>query len=178
MRQLFPELDDGLALDLGHVDAIGGGAITHGLVYCLLRVPRLLVQLRVVEEQPCELSNVNRYAVLRASDEGELKIDQLETTATSEIQIDGVPGLFTMDTRDALLPLADRVVVGVDDVEARWWVQAERPTWLAVGATGNHLAQLTTHVPQGPCAACAHPVTLPPQTIPAISFVSFWAGLL
>ena len=86
--------------------------------------------------------------------------------------------MFTKETRHTLLPLARCVVVGVDDIEARWWVQEENPAWLGVGATGNHLAQLTTHTPDGACAACAHPVPLAPQTIPTISFVSFWAGLL
>jgi hypothetical protein len=50
--------------------------------------------------------------------------------------------------------------------------------WLAIGATGNHLAQLTIHAPGSPCAACIHATPLPDQIIPTISFISFWAGLL
>jgi molybdopterin/thiamine biosynthesis adenylyltransferase len=178
LRDVFPELEAGPALELGKVDAISGGAITHALIFCLLRIPGLQVDLRVVEAQIAELSNVNRYMLLRASDDGRVKIEELEAAATSAIRIAGVPALFTKNTRETIVPLAERVVVGVDDVEARWWVQAENPAWLAVGATGNHLAQLTTHTPDSPCAACAHPTPLPPQTIPTISFVSFWAGLL
>ncbi len=178
LQELFPELAAGLTLELGDVDAISGGAIIHALLFCLLRIPGLRTHMRVIEEQHAELSNVNRYALLRASEEGKVKVEQLESVATGNVEIEGVASLFTKETRDALLPLAERVVVGVDDIEARWWVQEEDPDWLAVGATGNHLAQLTTHVPGAPCAACLHTRPLPQQTIPTISFVSFWAGLL
>jgi molybdopterin/thiamine biosynthesis adenylyltransferase len=173
----FPELAE-LSLDVGEVDVISGGAITHALLFCLLRVPALRAQLRVVDAERADLSNVNRYALLRASENGRLKTEQLERASGDSIRIVGVPRLFTDDTRETIVPLADVVLVGVDDVEARWWVQQEQPAWLAVGATGNHLAQLTTHVPDEPCAACIHSVPLPRQTIPTISFISFWAGLL
>ena len=67
LRGLFPELNAGLALDLGPVDVISGGAITHALVFCLLRIPGLHADVRVVEAQAADISNVNRYALLRAS---------------------------------------------------------------------------------------------------------------
>lgn len=178
LLDLFPGLSGGTPGDLGAIDVISAGAITHALTYCLLRIPGLRTRLRVIEDQDADLSNVNRYALLRASDDGRHKISQLEETATEEIGIEGVTTLFTKLSRDELLPLADCVVVGVDDVEARWHVQEESPAWLAIGATGNHLAQLTVHVPNGPCAACAHVSPVPPGDIPTISFVSFWAGLL
>ncbi|MEX2194342.1 MAG: hypothetical protein WD844_03575 [Thermoleophilaceae bacterium] len=178
LLDLFPEVTARSTLELGAVDAISGGAITHALLFCLLRTPGLRANVRVIEEQRADLSNVNRYALLRASDEGRLKTEQLEGLATPEVKIAGVTSLFTRETRESVLPLAERVVVGVDDVEARWWVQEEQPAWLAIAATGNHLAQVTTHMPDSPCAACVHTTPLPPQTIPTISFVSFWAGLL
>ncbi len=178
LGELFPKLVAGLTLELGDIDTISGGAIIHALLFCLLRIPGLHIRMRVIEPQRADLSNVNRYALLRACDEGRLKIEQLTSVATGDVEIEGVPALFTNETREVILPFAERVVVGVDDVQARWRVAEENPHWLAVGATGNHLAQLTTHVPGSPCAACAHPVPLPAQTIPTISFVSFWAGLL
>jgi hypothetical protein len=178
LAELFPGLNEGLRSELGRLDAISGGAITHALVFCLLRVPHLRGKMRVIEQQDADISNVNRYCLLRASDGPADKVTLLEAAQTDGLQIGGVRTLFTPESRDGLLPLADRVLVGVDDVQARWWVQEAQPPWLAIGATSNHLAQLTIHVPGGPCAACVHPVAPPPGTIPTISFVSFWAGLL
>lgn len=178
LTELFPSLGSDLDLCIGDLDVISGGAITNAVLFCLLRVPGLQARLRVIEVDAADLSNLNRYALLRASDNELLKTFLLEAATTESLQIRGVNSLFTRDTRTKLRPLMERVLVGVDDVEARWWVQEENPSWMAVGATGNHLAQLTTHTPDSPCAGCLHPVTLPPQEIPTISFVSFWAGLL
>jgi len=178
LTQLFPGLRQGPAADVGDLDVISGGAITHALIFCLLRIPKLRARLRVIERQDAELSNVNRYSLLRASHDGTDKLQLLRETATDRVQIEGVNTLFTRTTRAGLLPLAVRVLVGVDDIQARWWAQEADPEWLAIGATGNHIAQLSTHVADTPCAACTHPVPLTTQTIPTISFLSFWAGLL
>jgi hypothetical protein len=178
LGELFPRLATAPTRALGDFDAVSGGAITHALAYCLLRIPGLQGRLRVIEQQPADLSNVNRYSLLRASDEDTDKVTLLERASGERLEIHGVRALFTRDTRASLAPLASRVLVGVDDIEARWWVQESGPAWLAIGATSNHLAQLSTHIPDSPCAACVHSVALPLGTIPTISFVSFWAGLL
>jgi hypothetical protein len=178
LAQLFPGLRRRPLGDLGDLDVISGGAISHGLIFCLLRVPDLHARLRVIEPQDAELSNVNRYSLLRASHDGDNKLQLLREAATQGVRIHGVNTLFTRQTRAQLQPLAARVLVGVDDIQARWWVQEAEPEWLAIGATGNHIAQLSTHLAGSPCAACVHPMPLGAATIPTISFVSFWAGLL
>ncbi|HTZ87263.1 MAG TPA: hypothetical protein VMB05_11410 [Solirubrobacteraceae bacterium] len=178
LAELFPGIAEIGLVDLGKIDAISGGAITHAAVYCLLRVPGLSARMRVIERQATDLSNVNRYSLLRRSD-GEIdKVTLLAAAAGGHLAISGVRDLFTRASRGALLPLAKRVLVGVDDVEARWWVAEAQPAWLAVGATGNNLAQLTVHEVGRPCAACAHPEPVSIDPVPTISFVSFWAGLL
>jgi molybdopterin/thiamine biosynthesis adenylyltransferase len=178
LLSVFPGLSNPLTLDFGNLDVVSGGAITHAFLFCLLRLPGASAHARIIEEQLAELTNVNRYKLLRASDAGRIKVEQLEAVAAHGVEITGVRALFTKATRENLLPFADHVLVGVDDVEARWWVQEEDPLWVAVGATGNHLAQLTTHSPDSACAACIHSTPLPEQIIPTISFVSLWAGLM
>lgn len=177
LGQWFPSLGERMPRSLA-VEAVSGGAITNALIFCLLRVPELEVGIRVIEDDVADLTNLNRYMLLRWSQVGIHKVAHLRGATAKGVEVDGVEHLFNDKTRDRLLPLADRVLVGVDDIRARWWVQEAEPRWMAVGATGNHLAQLSVHVPGGPCAGCVHGVPLPPQTIPTISFVSFWAGLL
>lgn len=178
LRELFPGLPT-RAGRAGRLDLVSGGAITNAVLYVLLRLPGLSATARVIEAQDVDLSNVSRYMLLRASHQGIPKTRQLEAASSMAIPITGVRELFTKETRHHLAPLAARVLVGVDDVEARWWVQEEWPAWLCVAATQATIAESTTHRPNGPCAACLHADPLPAgETIPTISFVSFWAGLL
>ncbi len=177
LRELIPSLPT-RAGRAGRLDLVSGGAITNAVLYVLLRLPGFCATARVIEAQDADLSNVNRYMLLRASHQGISKARQLEA-ASGAIPITGVRELFTKETRHHLAPLAERVLVGVDNVEARWWVQEQWPQWLCIGATQATIAETTTHRPDGPCAACLHADPLPAgETIPTISFVSFWAGLL
>jgi hypothetical protein len=178
LRELFPGLPI-RAGRAGRLDLVSGGAITNALLFVLLRLPGFSATARVIEAQDADLSNVNRYMLLRASHQGMPKTRQLEAASSEAIHIIGVRELFTKETRHRLAPLAARVLVGVDNVEARWWVQEEWPERLCVGATQAMIAETTTHRPGGPCAACLHADPLPAgEAIPTISFVSFWAGLL
>lgn len=178
LLQLFPRLRRAAPHQLGKVDAISGGAITNALLFCLLRIPGIEADLRVIEADVAEISNLNRYCLLRASHVGKAKTALLASAATQTLRIETAESFFTPDTRASLVPLAPTVLVGADDIEARWWVQEAKPWWLLIGATSNHMAQITTHVSAGACAGCLHPVPLPPQRIPTISFVSFWAGFM
>jgi hypothetical protein len=62
LQELFPQPAASPPLEAGDVDAISGGAITHALLFCLLRIPGLRIHVRVIEEQHAKLSNLNRYA--------------------------------------------------------------------------------------------------------------------
>lgn len=181
LRSLFPHLQLG-AHQLSRIDAISGGAITNSFLHTLLWLPEITANVRVVEREPADLTNLNRYTQLRASDNNRLKINVLADGGTNETKISGVESLFTPETRDAILPFAETVTVGVDNIQARWWTQEEKPAHLYIGATDNESAVLTTHQPAQPCAGCAHPDPLPPlqpgEFIPTISFVSFWGGFL
>ena len=178
LRDLFPELPKS-ASRKWNIDLISGGAITNALLFILLRLPGLSVDARVIEGDVAELSNVNRYMLLRRRHVGSQKTAYLGESASSSVSISGEPCLFTETTRENLTPLAPAVLVGADRVEARWLVQMEEPEWLCVGATEAAIAETTTHSPGTPCAGCLHPDPLPGDTvIPTISFVSFWAGLL
>lgn len=181
LTALFPGLSaEGPLLD--QLDIISGGAISNAFLQTLLWNEDAQAKVRVVERERGDHTNLNRYNQLRASDDGELKIDVLAAASRPGLSIEGVEALFDSTTRDTLVPLAPVVTVGVDNVRARWWVQEELPELLVIGATDNTSAVLTTHRPGEPCSGCAHPDPLPPLAdgdfIPTISVVSFWGGFM
>jgi hypothetical protein len=186
LRELFPALERSAVAKrqaraaIGAFDAVSGGAIINAFIATLLQLPNIGGDMRVIESEVTDLSNVNRYLQLRGDEDKRAKIDVLRDSSTTSLRITGVPQRFTKETRERLRPLRERVLVGVDDIPSRWRVQEEWPESLIVGATNDHEAVVTSHHPGDPCVGCAHPDPLPPsgEFIPTISFVSFWAGLL
>ena len=181
LRELFP----GLVADapqFERLDIVSGGAIANGFLHTLLWLGNARGEFRVIERERADHTNLNRYNQLRASQDGELKIDVLSAASRDDFSITGVEALFVDETRYLLRPLAPVVAVGADNVRARWWVQEEWPDSLLIGATDNTSAVLTTHRPGEPCAGCAHPDPLPAladdEFIPTISLISFWGGFM
>jgi hypothetical protein len=166
-------------LDLGHVDVISGGAITNATIYVLLRIPGLSAFLRVLEPEALDLTNLNRYPLARRSDVGKAKSAILECHSLGQIKISGIQDRFDGSWPDLLGRLAPRVLVGADQIPARWAVQRAAPEWLQVSGTSHFFAMSSSHQPGGPCAGCAHPRDEQgDDPIPTISFVSLWAGIL
>lgn len=164
---------------LGAIDFISGGAITNWALAALLHVPGIDARARVIEPEILDLSNLNRYALARLSDVGKRKIDALAAYSRPGFAIAGVDSLYATETQAVLGQLADCVLVGTDDIPARWLVQRAWPSWLAVGATSHFIAMASSHRPGQACAGCLHPYEdHNPRTIPTVSFVSSWAGLL
>ncbi len=166
-------------INLGPVDIISGGAITYATTYTLLRAPELSARIRVIDPQTLELTNLNRYPLLRYSDLGQLKTTLLEQFSQGSLQILGVPETFDDSWPASLGPLAPRVLIGADHIPARWQAQRAQPQWLQVSGTSHLFAISSAHHPEGPCAGCAHPTDEPGnEPIPTISFVTLWAGIL
>src|ERR1022692_3539906 len=119
-------------LDLDHVDIISGGAITNATVYALLRIPQLSAFLRVIEPETLDLTNLNRYALSRRSDKEQPKATILEGYSRGSIKISGKQARFD-DSWPALLgSLAPRVLIGADQIPARWEVQRAAPRWISI----------------------------------------------
>lgn len=164
---------------LGSLDCVSGGAIIHAALFTLLRLPDTTAAIRVIEPERIDLTNMNRYSLGRRSECGMQKIAALRTWCREGFHIDGFAEAFSTKTRDLILPFAPSVLVGVDDIQARWAVQREWPAWLGVGATSHFLTVTSSHTPGQPCAGCLHPYDDPDiSLIPTVSFVSYWAGLL
>jgi hypothetical protein len=165
---------------VGPVDLVSAGAVAHATLYTLLRVPGLAAEFRTIDLDMLSRTNTNRYPLARAADLGLAKVEQLADFATDAVRIRGVRRRLDEDGLAALGDLAPRVVVGVDDIPTRWFVQRQRRAWVGVGATSHAFVVVSDHRPGYPCAGCVHPLDdgNPLDVIPTIGFVSLWAGLL
>lgn len=165
---------------LGPVDLISAGAITQAALYTLLRVPGFDADLRTIDRDVLGRSNSNRYPLVRATDLDRPKVEQLADFSTDCVRISGVQHRLDQDTISDLDHLAPRVVVGVDDIPTRWFVQRQQPSWVGIGATSHGFVLVSDHLPGHPCGGCVHPRDddNPVEEIPTIGFVSLWAGLL
>jgi hypothetical protein len=165
---------------LGDVDVISGGAITNAALYALLRIPAVTAAIRVIEPEVLDLPNLNRYALARRSMTDWQKSQALASFQTPSIRITGTSQTFSEATAPGLLPLAPRLLVGVDHIPSRWAAQQAAPSsWLCVGSSSHDFALVSAHPAGSPCAGCVH--TRDDEDtgdIPTISFVSFWAGLI
>lgn len=176
----LPEIVLGDPIDLGKVDFISAGAITNACLFTLLRLPSGSCGARVFDRDLAEESNLNRYPLLRRSRLDDPKVEILAGYSTPSFVIEGVPHLFEEPPRPEFLPLSAQVIVGADDIPARWTVQRQRPQWLCIGGTSHFAAVVSEHVEAMPCAACLHPEDDPgaPAELPTIAFTSMLAGVL
>lgn len=163
---------------VGDFDVISGGAISHALLYTLARIPGVVGAARVFEPQQSELTNLNRYQLLRRSGVGRLKSADLSSLDYGALSVHGENKRFEISESGGSEVLRARVIVGVDDIPSRWAVQSVNPTWLGIGATSHYSAMASFHSRGLPCAWCLHPSYSATQgAIPTIAFVSHWAGL-
>jgi molybdopterin/thiamine biosynthesis adenylyltransferase len=176
--RLVPFDWQGLALD--GVDSISAGALATTMLYVLLRVPELKIRVRFIDGDTGALSNLNRYPLLHEGLLGIPKTEALATYATHLIGIQSDPRSFDAENENAIKPLAQQVVVGVDDIPSRWRAQAAAPCWVGVAATSHFEIVVSEHALGSPCAGCLHPRDHPgpADEIPTVSFVSAMAGFL
>lgn len=165
-------------IDLGHVDFVSAGAITHAALFALARVPDLRLEGRILDDDIAAEDNLNRYVLLDADGLGRRKEDHLVELDWPGFLLKAVHGRVGEDELSSIA-LANRVCVGVDSVPARWNIQRLAPAWIAVGATTHALAMASEHWPGTPCAGCVHAEAgVLARRLPTISFVSMLAGAL
>jgi hypothetical protein len=176
----LPTLSVPAVFDLGVIDFISAGAITNACLYVLLRVPGLAGNVRVIDADSGEVSNLNRYALLRRSLLGRAKVGVLAGYSSTTLSIKPLALRLDASTKSEVGALAPSVVCGVDDIPSRWLVQKMEPRWLCVGGTSHFTTLVSEHAVGMPCAGCLHPeddFEAPPE-LPTISFASLLAGTL
>jgi hypothetical protein len=164
---------------LGQVDFVSAGAITNAALHVLYRVGGLAMTARIFDPETIEASNLNRYVLCTGSDVGRPKPEILAARAPSGMRVEPVRLAVDAATMPSARPLSPMVAVGTDNVPTRWLVQSEWSDLTVVGATAEFTTITSAHRYPGPCAGCFHPLDDEVNvTIPTVSFVSFWAGLM
>jgi hypothetical protein len=163
---------------LGGVDIISAGAISQAALYVLLRLPNVQMTGRIFDDDLTGASNLNRNMLTLVTDIGRKKVLVVAQRCTPALRLAAIPSRFVGEASE-VEKLAQRVLIGVDDIPSRWDVQRSAPGWLAVGGTSHFSVSSSVHSPGEPCCGCLHPVDDPAGTnlVPTVSFVSFWAGL-
>jgi hypothetical protein len=160
---------------LGTLDIVSGGAVSHGMLYSLLRLPSISGRARIFEGDVSEPSNRNRNMLLLPELVAHPKLEVFKRLK-SGLTFESVQRHFV----EADLPqLAERVAVGVDDIPTRWMLAGANVSWMGVGATTHFSALASVHYAYSACAACLHPhdEDLEGPT-PTVAPVSFLAGLM
>lgn len=165
------------AVDLGQVDLISAGAISQAALYALMRFPRVELRGRVFDDDLTCASNLNRNMLTLGADVGSSKVHVVVQRCAPKLQLEAVANRFVGSSVER--KLAQRVLVGVDDIPSRWEVQRHAPGLVAVSGTSHFNVSSSAHRSDEPCSGCLHPVddSMGANPIPTVSFVSFWAGL-
>lgn len=163
----------------GELDFVSAGAISSSAMYALARIPGLSFRGRIFEPDTAELSNLNRYPLLLRSQLGLPKATSIaaQLRKATGMNIEAVESRYELGKPSE--PLADTVLVGVDDIPTRWAVQRSGCPQIVVGATTHWSAMASFHKKGLGCAQCLHPEDDPNDApIPTTACVSFWAGLV
>jgi hypothetical protein len=164
------------AIDLGRVDVISSGAISQAALYTLAHIPNLRMRGRIFDDDVTADSNLNRNMLTVTTDVGLPKVEVVARSCGAGFELEPVPTRFAANNATGL---AERILVGVDDIPSRWEVQRHAPGWVGVSGTSHFSISSSAHNPDQPCSGCQHPDDDPFQgAIPTVSFVSLWAGLV
>ncbi|MBL0924265.1 MAG: hypothetical protein IBJ12_07340 [Sphingomonadaceae bacterium] len=170
--RLAPE-ETPLLNELGSFDIVSAGAVSNAFVYAVARIADVTGLGRAFDKDRSDNPNRNRNVLLLPKDMHKPKVDTF--VFSNGLTIEPVPRHF--EEYD-LASLAERVVVGVDDIPTRWMLARGNPAWMGVGATSHFSAMASVHYAHSACAACLHPKDeVVEGDTPTVAFVSFFAGL-
>lgn len=142
--------------DRGRTALAGVGAIGNAAVWALARAP-LDARIHLVDDQPVELSNAQRYVLITRDQVGQSKVTLAAASLSGPVR--AIPhGMRWPDFVRTDGYAWDRVLVGLDTKRDRCLLQASLPRWIANGWTQVAELGLSTHRfdDPGPCLACLY----------------------
>ena len=146
-------------VNIGETHLVGLGAIGNGTVWALARTPRLSGDLHLIDHEPVELSNLQRYVLTDQSSRGRIKVELAkEALAGSALRVTSHErqwGAYLEARQDWRLP---RVAVALDTVHDRIAVQGALPQWIVNAWTQDIDLGVSRHAfdDDRPCLTCLY----------------------
>lgn len=158
-----PDAGEGLPLpsvDLGEVAVVGLGAVGNAAIWAMARHSGLSGKLWLVDHEPIDLSNLQRY-VLTSDDSVDVPKVELARSALKRTRLDLCPrqdrlGDFASSLGDEFL--VPTICISIDNVEGRRSAQALLPKLIVNGWTGDTSLGASWHRFNGDsaCLACLY----------------------
>lgn len=153
----YPELPD--KFSFSETILVGVGAIGNGFIWALSKLTQAHGTLHLVEHDPIDLSNLQRYVLTSQADIDGSKIELANTflqgTSIRPVSHQGKWDAFLANQRDWKLP---RVAVAVDNAEDRIAIQAAIPSRITNAWTQTYDLGVSRHnnFLEDACLACLY----------------------
>jgi len=134
---------------------VGAGAVANGLIYALSTLPQVRGNVKVVDYQSFEETNINRCLMVCLRHVGINKAEALASSQHSKLNIIPFPTTYEEFRKDNIAADFDLVVSTVDSNDTRIRIQSDLPRILLHGATGEHVSTISRHnFVEGACLGC------------------------
>ncbi|MGH9156307.1 MAG: E2 ligase fold family C protein [Acidimicrobiales bacterium] len=170
MQRRYEDDDRGVRCPGGTTVLAGAGAIGNGALWAIGRISDG-GETVVIDPEPVELGNLQRYVLAVRTDEGRPKTDvALEHLRPDVAQ--GIPLTWEAFTNECGHQW-ERVLVAVDSAGARHAVQASLPGWVANSWTQPGDLGVSVHpwTELGACVACMY---IPAGKLPNLTRMNSW----
>ncbi|WP_026461375.1 E2 ligase fold family C protein [Adhaeribacter aquaticus] len=153
----YPELPD--IINFSETILVGLGAVGNGFIWAVSKLTQLQGTLHLVEHDPIDLSNLQRYVLTSQDDIDGSKVDLgikfLNETGLTTIPHRGKWNAFLANRQDWKLP---RVAVAVDSAEDRIAIQAAIPSKIVNAWTQAYDLGISRHnnFLEDACLACLY----------------------
>lgn len=164
-------------VDLGEVLVVSAGALTNAVLAVLLSDATATIRLSVLDDDPLDLTNLNRYLLVSwsAAEARLLKVEHLALFSSDRLHLTPVPEAYVSGHSPHAL-----VLVGADRLSARHAVQKDGHGVILNAASEPELVRISAHQNASgtACLTCINPGgdDAVSGVEPTIAFVSALAG--
>lgn len=146
-------------IDIGDTSLVGVGAIGNATLWALARLPGLVGNLNLIDPEPIDASNLQRYVLTAAGDieRSKVALGQRAFSGT-KLTVQPIASAWADYLRDRSDWQLQNVLVAVDTFKDRQLIQGALPKWLCNAWTQPLDLGISRHARFGeqPCLACLY----------------------